>query len=52
MKLSAIKKSEIDMDTYNAQTNVRRTFTSNMNYNSIAIMTDADPDGRRKPTII
>lgn len=50
MKLSKIKASEIDMKKYNSQTNVRRTFTSNLNYRNIAIMTDADLDGRRKPT--
>ncbi|QKN87952.1 DNA topoisomerase II large subunit [Acinetobacter phage Abraxas] len=52
MKLTPIAKTEIDMAKYSAQTHVRRTFTSTLNYRNIAIMTDADVDGRRKPTII
>ncbi len=52
MKLTPIAKTDIDMDTYSAQTHVRRVFTGSTNYRNIAIMTDADVDGRRKPTII
>lgn len=44
MKLTPIAKTEIDMAKYSAQTHVRRTFTSTMNYRNIAIMTDADVD--------
>ncbi|AXF40582.1 DNA topoisomerase II large subunit C-terminal region [Acinetobacter phage KARL-1] len=44
MKLTQIAKTDVDMNTYKAQTNVRRTFTSTMNYRNIAIMTDADVD--------
>lgn len=44
MKLSKITKADVSMTQYKAQTNVRRTFTSKMNLNTIAIMTDADPD--------
>lgn len=50
MKLSKISKDDLDMNAYTAQTTVRRTFTSSLNYRNIAIMTDADVDGRRKPT--
>lgn len=51
MKLSKIAKTDIDMAKYSAQTTVRRKFTSTMNYANIAIMVDADVDGRRKPII-
>lgn len=51
MKLLKIDEASIDMEKYSAQTNVRRTFASNLNYKNIAIMVDADVDGRRKPTI-
>lgn len=44
MKLTQIAKTDVDMNTYKAQTNVRRTFTGTMNYRNIAIMTDADVD--------
>lgn len=51
MKLSKIAKTDIDTAKYSAQTTVRRKFTSTMNYANIAIMVDADVDGRRKPII-
>lgn len=41
-----MKLSDIDMSKYKAQTNVRRkAMKSNMSYNNVAIMTDADVDG-------
>lgn len=38
--------SDIDMVKYKSQTNVRRSMShSNMAYDNVAIMTDADVDG-------
>ncbi|AGE48138.1 DNA topoisomerase II small subunit [Salmonella phage vB_SenM-AKM_NP4] len=45
MKFAKVKETEIDMKSYKAQTIVRRTSTSSLNYKNIAIMTDADVDG-------
>jgi len=45
MKLSQISKTQVDLKKYNAQATVRRSSKSNLSYDNIAIMTDADVDG-------